>query len=213
MSLLGCDGLPNQPLVSEFVSSNIALYLIASAIALVFVMMAAYYARRRKQDLQDLKKSLIAEQDSGKFDMGDDSPSCMYIDGDISWKPPSQDDSPQAIQPLVTTSISSPTRFFKDRVLPYSEESMHGGDSNVNSDNESSTSFDFAGHATPRATRALVDIVGSGAGGTISPISSQDESLNGGEENDDLEGENSVPPDLNDQMEEEKVAGGNLETP
>ena len=66
LALLGCEVSPDAPLASELITSKILLYLIAAGVALVVIMMVAYYSRRRK-DQQDLKASLMAEENLAKL--------------------------------------------------------------------------------------------------------------------------------------------------
>jgi hypothetical protein len=189
MSLLGCSVSPDAPLASEFISSKILLYLIAAGVALVIIMLAAYYSRRHK-DRQDLKASLMAEDNLTKLGAIDERPGVMYINGDIPWKPRVSrgDLTEQTLQPISTMSTTTSRSFFEgSRIQTFGAESLLGKDnsaSDSNAEEELSRAFDFA------PTTSAVPIVQTecpGKAEIVSPISTPGASLKDEQGDDELE--------------------------
>lgn len=189
LSLLGCDVSPETPLASELIKSKMLLYLIAAGIAMVIIMMAAYYSRRRK-DREDLKTSLMAEQNLEKF-------GTMYINADLPWQPPSSlsptdGTAASTLQPSNTTSFED-----KPVVQPFRGGSLLGNDDRSTSDSNED-SFDFGPATTSDAP--FVQTTGPDEGGLISPISTPAGSLDGEEGDDELENSQESSDSLDDSL-------------
>ena len=185
MSLLGCGSLPNQPLVSELVSSTILLYIIAAAVAFVTIVLAAYYSQRKnRQNNPHLKKSLIEEQSRKSYTVTkDESQSFMYVDGDLAWKPPVLDPSlSHDIQPVNTMSTVSTGRFVEERSHTHRDEDSIVGEEKVSTTSNQDSSFSFTEErlSPPGATPTnFINGLDQGDDAIISPIPSTDS----GEEN------------------------------
>lgn len=193
MSILGCTSNPENPLVSELVSSKFQIYLIAAAAALVMITIGVYYSRSRRHNHAELRTSLIEKEKMWKMGVKLNPDICMFIDGDEPWKPPSHDDyTPQTIQPINIMSTSSTSRCFEEKVQPFGGESLLGEMKSLDSSEEElSASNGFSSYPISQTTSALkvVDTIAKDGQDIVSPISSPGGSLDGSETHNDLEDE------------------------
>lgn len=114
MKLMGCKSDSDHPTESRLISTSAVLYIIAAAVALLMFALVAHYARRKWKGNQEWSKSLLEKQSD------ENGQTCMYITGDLTWKPlPSdQEYAAQQIQPICTMSTASTGKFLEERVQP-----------------------------------------------------------------------------------------------
>ncbi|KAL3924049.1 MAG: hypothetical protein SGILL_001280 [Bacillariaceae sp.] len=165
-------------------------------VAMVIIMMTVYYSRRRK-DQQDLKASLMAEENLAKLGAKEEGNGMMYINGDMPWHPPGSHAglTEQTLQPVSTMSTTASQSFFEgSRIQAFGGESLLGGKDKSTSDSNEDEEYNFA----PPMQTAGIDETG-----IISPISTPGVSIDGEEGDGELENSAEGPSMLDDSLDTE----------